>query len=232
VVEQAAHFPAGIAVVERGDQPQRLAQQAHVLLQLGLEGVVEHDATPSSRQSGGRARAARGNAPAKVGVNRNRLGLAGVVLAGGNRLRFTPTPAEAGWERGMVQILPTRSSDGVRVLSPSFHLAGHTSFGWAAVNWAAFSLRRVSETSRAISLEWISRVLITPSGLITKVPRRARPSSAMCTPKALVSWWVGSPTSGNLALPTAGEVSCHTLCEKCVSVVTMYTSAPAFWNSA
>ncbi|MDT4890646.1 hypothetical protein FQZ97_1275190 [compost metagenome] len=60
-----------------------------------------------------------------------------------------------------------------------------------------------------------------PSGLITKVPRSARPSSGMCTPNALVSVWVGSPTSGNLALPTAGEVSCQTLCEKCVSVVTM-----------
>jgi hypothetical protein len=46
-------------------------------------------------------------------------------------------------------------------------------------------------------------------------------SSGMCTPKAFVSVWVGSPTSGNLALPTAGEVSCQTLCEKCVSVVTM-----------
>ena len=53
------------------------------------------------------------------------------------------------------------------------------------------------------------------------VPRRARPSSSMCTPKARVSWWVGSPTSGNFALPTAGEVSCQTLCEKWVSVVTM-----------
>ena len=40
------------------------------------------------------------------------------------------------------------------------------------------------------------------------------------------SAWVGSPTRGT-ALPTAGEVSCHTLCEKWVSVVTMYTSAPA-----
>jgi hypothetical protein len=38
---------------------------------------------------------------------------------------------------------------------------------------------------------------------------------------ARVSAWVGSPTSGNLALPTAGEVSCQALCEKCVSVVTM-----------
>ncbi|KAG0732533.1 hypothetical protein G6F23_014224 [Rhizopus arrhizus] len=29
------------------------------------------------------------------------------------------------------------SSDGVRAFSPSFHLAGHTWFGLAAVNWAA-----------------------------------------------------------------------------------------------
>ncbi len=32
------------------------------------------------------------------------------------------------------------------------------------------------------------KVLITPSGLIRKVPRRARPSSSMCTPNARVSW--------------------------------------------
>lgn len=41
----------------------------------------------------------------------------------------------------------------------------------------------------------------------------------MCTPKARVSWCVGSPTSGNFALPTAGLVLCHTLCAKWVSVV-------------
>ncbi|MNM67243.1 hypothetical protein D3C81_787670 [compost metagenome] len=43
VGQQAAHVLAGAAVVERGDQAQRLAQQAHVLLQLGLEAVVEHE---------------------------------------------------------------------------------------------------------------------------------------------------------------------------------------------
>src|SRR5574343_1762928 len=149
---------------------------------------------------------------------------------GPRAMRCTQRPAGQGMSR-KTQILPTRSIEGARVLAPSFHLAGHTWPGLAAVYWAAFSLRRVSETSRAISLEWISRVLITPSGLMMKVPRRARPSSGICTPKALVSWWVGSPIRGNLALPTAGEVSCHTLWEKWVSVVTMYTSAPAAWKA-
>ena len=46
-------------------------------------------------------------------------------------------------------------------------------------------------------------------------------SKGPAVPKALVSWCVGSPIRGNLALPTASEVSCHTLCEKWVSVVTM-----------
>src|SRR5690606_19747942 len=78
-----------------------------------------------------------------------------------------------GAEPGCGQILPTRSSDGFRVFSPSFHLAGQTSFGLAATYWAALSLRRVSLTSRAIALSWISTVLITPSGLMMKVPRRA-----------------------------------------------------------
>src|SRR5690606_7341119 len=85
------------------------------------------------------------------------------------------------------QILPTRSSEGAMDLAPSFHLAGHTWPGLAATNWAALSLRKVSLTSRAIALSWTSRVLITPSGLMMKVPRRARPSSSMCTPKARVS---------------------------------------------
>ena len=67
------------------------------------------------------------------------------------------------------------------------------------------SLRSVSLTSRAMALSWISAVLITPSGLMTKVPRSARPSSSMCTPNMRVSVWVGSPTSGNFALPTAGR---------------------------
>src|SRR3989344_424580 len=139
----------------------------------------------------------------------------GVVRSGLN------TGQSFGGSQQRDQILPTRSSEGARVLAPSFHLAGQTWPGLAAVYWAALSLRRVSETSRAISLECTSAVLMTPSGLITKVPRRARPSSSMCTPKARVSLWVGSPTRGNWALPTAGEVSCHTLSEKWVSVVTM-----------
>ncbi len=65
VIEQAAHVLAGGAVIERGDQAQRLAQQAHVLLQLGLEGIVEHGATPSSRQNGGRTRLRGGSASGK-----------------------------------------------------------------------------------------------------------------------------------------------------------------------
>lgn len=46
--------------------------------------------------------------------------------------------AQAGREG---QILPTRSIPGVRVSSPSSHLAGQTSPGWAATYWAAWILR-------------------------------------------------------------------------------------------
>src|SRR5690606_36744627 len=178
------------------------------------EVVVEHG-DDSLGETGG-----SGSEPTRAVAGGARRGDA----AGGraaHRLRSAPAPRTAARGRVGRQILPTRSSDGFRVFSPSFHLAGQTSFGWAATYCAALSLRRVSVTSRAIALSWISTVLITPSGLITKVPRRARPSSSMCTPKARVSWWVGSPTSGNWALPTAAEVSCQTLWEKWVSVVTM-----------
>ena len=41
-LQQLAHLGRGGAVIERGDQADRLAQQAEVLLQLGFEGVVEH----------------------------------------------------------------------------------------------------------------------------------------------------------------------------------------------
>ena len=58
---------------------------------------------------------------------------------------------------GTNQILPTSSSDGLIVFSPSFHFAGQTSPGWLATNCAALSLRTVSVTSRAMALSWISR---------------------------------------------------------------------------
>src|SRR5690606_14766457 len=74
--------------------------------------------------------------------------------------------AEPETPRWTGQILPTRSSDGVMVLAPSFHLAGQTSPGCSATYLAAFSLRSVSLTSRAMALSWTSIVLITPSGLM------------------------------------------------------------------
>ena len=40
--QQTLHLGAGLAVVQRGDQADRLAQQGQVLLKLGFEGVVEH----------------------------------------------------------------------------------------------------------------------------------------------------------------------------------------------
>ena len=54
------------------------------------------------------------------------------------------------------QILPTRSSEGLRVFSPSFHLAGQTSPGWDATYCAARTLRRSSSALRPIPLSWIS----------------------------------------------------------------------------
>ncbi|EWS64818.1 hypothetical protein Y695_01937 [Hydrogenophaga sp. T4] len=42
VVQQTTHLGAGIAVIQRSDQPDRLAQHAEVGLQLGFEGGVKH----------------------------------------------------------------------------------------------------------------------------------------------------------------------------------------------
>src|SRR5690606_33366617 len=56
----------------------------------------------------------------------------------------------------LTQILPTRSSEGARVASPSSHLAGQTSPGWAATYWAALILRSRSAALRPIPSAVIS----------------------------------------------------------------------------
>src|SRR5690606_7948562 len=197
VLQQLAQLARGLAVVQRGIEFDRRAQVLQVGRELRLQVVVQHGVL----RDGGEACACGQGAP---GGARKHPGM----VRGGAGPGACPGPVRLS---GGDQILPTSSRDGAMVLAPSFHLAGQTWFGLAATNWAAFSLRRVSLMSRAMALSWTSMVLITPLGSITKVPRRARPSSSMCTPKARVRVWVGSPTSGNLALPTAGEVSCHTL---------------------
>ena len=74
---------------------------------------------------------------------------------------------------------------------------------------AALSLRRVSSTSRAISLECTSMVLITPSGLMMKVPRSARPFGDVHVKG--VGQVRGVAHQRELGLADRGEVSCQTL---------------------
>ncbi len=118
------------------------------------------------------------------------------------------------------QILPTRSSDGASVASPSSHLAGQTSFGFARTYCAAFTLRRSSVAERPMLPALISTIWILPSGSITKVPRSASPSSSIITPKLRVMTPVGSPTIGYVILLMVSEASCHALWVKCLSVDT------------
>ncbi len=70
---------------------------------------------------------------------------------------------------------PTRSSEGAKVASPSFHLAGHTSPGWLRTYWAAFTLRSRSSALRPMPSAVISTAWITPSGSTMKVPGRPGP---------------------------------------------------------
>ena len=87
-------------------------------------------------------------------------------------------------------------------------------------------MRSSSVASRPMPLSWLSHCLIWPSGLITKVPRCAMPSSSIITSKLRVSVPVGSPASGYLILAMVSEVSCQALCAKWLSVDTPYTSTP------
>ena len=73
---------------------------------------------------------------AHPGVSRSRVRFAypgyestRIVTRGAAGLRVRAAHADHDCN---AQILPTRSSDGLRVFSPSFHLAGHTSPGCAA----------------------------------------------------------------------------------------------------
>ncbi len=61
---------------------------------------------------------------------------------------------------------------------------------------AAWTVRNNSWASRPMPRSRISQNLITPSGLIGKVPRRAMPSSSIITPKLREIVPVGSPAIG------------------------------------
>src|SRR6218665_1376896 len=168
-LQQFPHLARGLAVVQAGLQFQRLRHALQIGGQLGLECFVEHGTLLCMVR-------------AKKNRTSRRRGLHGAVRPGAESISR--------------KSLPTKSSEGVRVLAPSIHLAGQTWPGLAAVHWAALGFRTVSLTSRAVSLEWISGVLIRPSGLMMKVPGSAKPSCGICTPKAWVCWWVGLPTKG------------------------------------
>src|SRR5690606_15960447 len=170
LAQQLAELARRLAVVQRRDEFDRLRQLFHVGRELGLEVCVEHGV--GSWGEGGRGREVSRAAMTA------RDGLRAAALCG---------------PRGEGQILPTRSSDGFRVLSPSFHLAGQTSPGCAATYWAALTLRSRSPASRPMPSAVISIAWITPSGSITKVPRSARPWSSRITSKLRVMVPVGSP---------------------------------------
>src|SRR6185312_9906059 len=95
------------------------------------------------------------------GEGAGRAPAAGTSILVGIRASRRPDPVQHETRR--TQILPTRSSDGARVFSPSFHLAGQTSFGWALTYWAAFTLRSSSLASRPIPPALISMIWILPA---------------------------------------------------------------------
>src|SRR5690606_20203900 len=199
VAQQFAELARLVAVVQRRDEFDRLLQLLHVGHQLGLEVCVEHGCGSVVRNGGG--------CPGRCA----RDGAAGQW-----------EPAAGGEGRvGSGQILPTRSSDGFSVFSPSFHFAGHTSPGCAATYCAALTLRSRSPASRPMPSAVTSIAWMMPSGSTTKVARSARPWPSRMFSKLLVITPAGSPIIVYLILPIASEVSCQALCEKWVSVETL-----------
>ena len=140
-------------------------------------------------------------------------------VAPGRKVRGRATREGRAASVRAAQILPTRSSEGARVSSPSSHLAGQTSPGWLATYCAALTLRSSSAALRPTPSAVTSTTWITPSGSMTKVPRSARPCLEQDVEVA-GDRPGGVADHGVLDLADRVEVSCHALWVKCVSVDT------------
>src|SRR5690606_14871099 len=172
----------------------RLLQLLHVGRQLGLEVCVEHGYGSVVRNGGRASRALRpGRCGRPMGTGR----------WGEDRV-------------GSGQILPTRSSAGLSVFSPSFHFAGHTSPGCAATYCAALTWRSRSRAPRPMPSAVPSVAWTMPSGSTRQGARSARPWPSRVFSNLLVVRPAGSPIIVYLSLPIASEVSCQALCEKWV----------------
>src|SRR5690606_1113500 len=206
LVEEGGELARRVAVVERGDELDGVADVLEVRPELRGDGVVQHRSSRCGAWRGVRQGERKRKGPTATGP------------ATGRGQGRPHRRRDVGCRVVGRQILPTRSSDGARVSSPSSHLAGHTSFGCSRTYWAALILRSSSTALRPTPSEVISISWMTPSGSITKVARSARPWPSRITSKFRVISPVGSPIIGNWTLAMVSEASCQALWVKWVSV--------------
>ncbi len=111
IVEQCKHFLRLRAVIKGRDDLDGASDPLQVGFQLGFKIGVQHVATSCFTK----------------GRNNNAQAITARAFYGA--MRFTCSRAQRPQPIHVNQILPTRSRDGARVASPSFHLAGQTSPG-------------------------------------------------------------------------------------------------------
>ena len=117
--------------------------------------------------------------------------------------------------------MPTRSSDGARVSSPSSHLAGQTSPGWARDVLGGLHL---AEQLGGVAADALGGDLDELDDAVGVDHERAAVGEALALAQhvevAADRRAVGSPIIGYWILPIVSEVSCHALWVKWVSVDT------------